>query len=402
MTLPLTEAVVCRLQRLLSSESLTGGQKHLATALAARLDRPTRVAVAGFKDSGIGALLDVILGERLASEFSAPAVDIVYGDRRRATTHDQQGAVRHVDLESESPAIAHAMARCTLELTLPELKAMQLVKLTLPDDDEGAGCLLDALGGAADISIWCTKSLDEREALLWSRLPARLKDHSFLVVSQPKQPGTTNLAKAAAAAGFTNIFPVAVQQAVLARAQGRILDQGQWNSSGAAAFLSALFSEIETNRTADLDYAEILLSQHERPKDRKTIRRTPAERSESHINPLVSDAQPSGRPEERKDAMDAALSILNRLFGEVSSRNSASEPAAEEILQKARQAAKALSDLFADTTLQMPEIDDLRSMTQDCDEILARLQTDHSEVSARDAVTALLQVKKEISEVAAA
>jgi hypothetical protein len=41
-------------------------------------------------------------------------------------------------------------------------------------------------------------------------------------------------------------------------------------------------------------------------------------------------------------------------------------------------------------------------MTQDCEDLLALLQNANSDAAARDAVTALLQVKKELSEAVAA
>lgn len=183
---------------------------NLGARLLARLDRPVHIAIIGPPDAG-----KTRLGELLAQQS--------------------------------------------------DLSECLLFELSTTSDDAD----LCTAAGRADIALWCGQTFGAADLALWSKMPDRLKDHSFLVLTkadslaaQGQLQSTLALLRDIAAEEFLQVFPVAALQGLAASGPNATNAGAALRASGAEALKQAILRQIAQARGAVRDSVLVFLDRY--------------------------------------------------------------------------------------------------------------------------------------------
>jgi hypothetical protein len=135
-----------------------------------------------------------------------------------------------------------------------------------------------------------------------------------------------------------------------------------------------------------MDLAAMMLAKYGPPKRRAEAENTPA--------PEPAPLAPMKHPE----AMTSALSILQTCVDNIG----VDPDAPQKVLAGAQQGVDALAAMMMDACAEDTRLDSLRTLVTQTEAMLAELDSADAHTAAYDAATALLQIRKEISEVALA
>jgi hypothetical protein len=259
-------------------------------------------------------------------------------------------------------------------------RSVSIKEYDLPEDDAEARENLRTLSEHCDIAILCVETFEGGIAQLWTAVPDRLRDHSYLVLVSDAQTASQRAVHLSA-----DQFQACFSLAPSTCATGSETQPEFGIARNGADIVAGLIRDIDTARSADLDYAEVLLAKF-----------APVS-SEHDIEPVTPDepqCQIVGH--SRQDAVETALALLESLCDDVDAPNI--QP--QDVLQKAAQGARALSSLLTDADPVDDQLAGLKRTAQECEVMVAQLQPEATDRAAEDALTVLLQAKKEFSEVA--
>ncbi len=393
---------------------MTDADRGRGQKLLDSLERPARIATIGRRGSGKTSLLNVLLGEKRMPDIAGPTIiELIDGDQTRFSIKNgdiSQSANSGLVTESDLP---EGCKHVVQEASLPNLKTKSLFEINLPDREIDQEHAVRWMAENTDIVIWCTQEFSDAEHSIWSKVPEALKDHSFLAVThadQLLQRGTLNQVTTRFhqrfADDFMGLYPIAAKHALSACRDGSVVDAQLWQASGGEALLQAVEQDIGSGKQADLDYAEILVARYEplpaplqdpNPTPDSSNNQSQAERSNSA--PQAKQAA-SISPMKRSEAIDTALTVLQAPVDEMlrNFENEIPEPAI--VLDHTAQAAQALATLFMDASTEDTDLNNFRNNVLECEQMVQLLQLEGTETAACDAATVLLQLKKEMSEVA--
>ena len=294
-------------------------------------------------------------------------------------------------------------------------------------EEERAGLLWAA--ERADIVLWCSQEFTPAEQWLWSALPERLKDHGYLVLTKADRlvrEGTLSDRIAdledIVAEEFHSLVPIATLQGLAALFADGGADNEALAASGATALKDALLRHVEQGRRADLDAALMFLSRFggELPTAPAPAQPPAAAHSESPtVAPVAVDAAPDPVPETPETPAETpeepasevvaeadtagddpdlpvgdAIAILTgcgRELGE--SEAAATDPV--QVLARCADSAQAAADALesAGDDRLAPRI----ATALDVADKLVLIQLEGSEEAAADAVTLLLQLRRDLA-----
>jgi hypothetical protein len=104
-------------------------------------------------------------------------------------------------------------------------------------------------------------------------------------------------------------------------------------------------------------------------------------------------------PMKRCEAVETALTLLQDC-ADAMTRDVTGMPQPAHVLAQSAQTAQALATLFMDAGAEDPKINAVREDVLESEQVIMLLQLEGTPAAAGDAVTALLQLKKEMAEVA--
>lgn len=418
MSLPDLHDTTERLQLALNDRTIPQAFRKAGQELLAHLTQPTQIAVMGLPGSGKTSLLNMILRQAVLPDLGAvPIVELIHGSAVRATYEPLTApAERRNGLASRADMPAKTF-RVIQELPLPQLKRCGLIEINMPEDAGQRADLLEWVAQKAQIAIWCSETFDDRDRLIWSVVPDRLKDHSFLALTKADRLQMKGLLadqifrfESQFADEFLCLYPVATKQAMAACASGTVTRPRLWHESGGKALSEGIAHEIATGKRADRDHADVLLTRM------GIASAPPAPRVEPAVAaPLVPPPRPEhleAAPAEqpvvpqmgRQEAIDMALSLLqgcaNEMCASTTTPKQGTAPP-ERILSHCAQTAQALATLLMDTQPDDPEIADLREDALESEQVILLLMLERNETAASDAISVLLQLKKEMAELGA-
>lgn len=396
-----SQSTIQRLEEAVGDRQLTGELLNVGKKLLSHLKKTTQVTIIGYPGVGKSSLMRMMLG----SENLPDLVGVTVFELRNGTSESVRYETDNgIGTEHQGRASQHdlpaAVFRVIQTMPLPELGEMALAEVNLTAAPEMQARAMHWAMETTDITIWCSQDFNAREQATWAQFSEELKDHSFLALTKADQlqmKGTlralTERFEADCAEEFLGLFPVATKQAIAARS-GKSIDEGRWAASGGKALFDSVLNHIDTGRKADLDYVQMLLA-HVSPKDPKETRHVSEAATTEPVAKEVSDIEPM----KRHEALDTALTILQDCADEMVS-TSAAAPQPKELLAHSAQAAQALATLLMDARSDDAQINAMREDVLESEQVIMLLQLEGTDTAARDAVSALLQLKKEMSEVA--
>jgi energy-coupling factor transporter ATP-binding protein EcfA2 len=398
---PTPDSVAPLLAAALRTPSLPGRAALAGQQLLQRLTSPIRVAILGHPGSGKSQLLNLIAGERIIpSGARLPPVEVRFGRDRRMTLVAADGRETAARPEDIGTIGQNAAALVRIEAPLPILSTLTLVEVgaAATAEEERAGVQWAA--ARSDMVIWCSQAFTPAERWLWSAMPDRLKDHGFLVLTKADdliRAGT--LADRIAelddivAEEFHSLVPVATLQGLTALCGDKGTDREALAASGAEALIAAILAHVEQGRRADLDAALLFLSRFGAggPEPAPAREAPPAVVAAPAPAAAVASQVAAQATVDAEDTVSRALDILRGAAGPLLARMDEAGHA-EDILEGCAQAAQAVAD-----TIDPAALPALHDEALEVAEMLVLLGLERSETAAADAVTLLLQLRRDLS-----
>ncbi len=338
-----------------------------------------------------------------------PTTMLRFGDRERITVTLGDRSTRTLEgldfaaLQKLSPAFVEVQA--PLE-ALAEISLLEIVTDGTPKD------LAAAIRWATprtDIAIWVTKEFAAEERAAWSNVPDGLQDHAYLVLNQidlmraDERDARIAELQALATQNFHAFFPISAQSTDLPRQKS-----GKATAGGCKSLLKSLKRHVDLASQADLDRALMFLSRYDATEktdpnagakpstDRRSqnsgkMQAAPDPASAS--TPLQVEKVAAGKSGQDGAATQAVRSAaLNRLrasaTGMLSDWSALGEASAETMLDRC---IETIEDLAG----TLPPEDQLKEPVLQASDLIVLLQLEKSDAAAENAVTALLQLKRE-------
>lgn len=410
------EASAAALQRLeltLSAGALPEEVAQRGAELLMRLKSPVNLAVIGMEGSGKSRLINMLLDDTvIPDDLSAPLVEIVRGDAP-STRYTAGGETLALQEGGKAPADC-VLAR--IERPLDALRDMSVTEVRLSGSPSNQMAAVQRALLRADIVLWVSQEFSAHEQALWSAAPETLKDHSFLVLAKADQmmmKGTLtdrlDRLEGIVAEEFYNLYPVATLQAISARRGAAGCDASKWEASGAKSLIDALRRQILTGRREDTDSALLYLNRYGVSADEARAVTPAANDAPAAAHEAASAASPSapallrgGTPmDQAPPAFAAALEYLQdhaaRMLALAAKEGAASN---DDILERCSSIANGLVDILMEEGAGEnadPGLAALRDDVVEGADMMLLFQLEKNDDAATDAVTLLIQLKREVA-----
>ena len=406
-----TDSVLEELTRVLDSDRFPNEAKLLGSRLLDRLRTPVQIVVMGKEQSGKSRLINMLLGRAIYPRIAElPTCEIVYGEEERVFVIRQDETVQQWTASPDTP-LPDDTVMVRLELPLPILNKYNLTEVTLSGSSQSQ---LDSATWAmerADVALWCTQNFDAIERSLWSPARDELKDHSFLVITKADQLLMKGLLQDriaeledVVAQDFHSLYSVATIQAISAQNETGKPDPEVWNASGGHALNEAVLKLVETGRRADTDNALLFLRRYSAVVSQVERANRPEAPSLPARQPSVpmpdNTADRVGTSRRNREIFVEALEYLQDRAEKLLAATGGDPGSADTdlILDHCLDTANQLSSLLQDFDQSDPSLAELQADLMESADMMLLLQLEQSEDSASDAITLLLQLKKEVAE----
>lgn len=387
-----------QLEQALNQDGLPPEYSDWGNQLLRRLDRPVQVLVIGQVGSGKSAVIDMMLGQSVISRHEGhPIIEVCYGPEDYTEVEFRDGQTsRQAGTLARLPASPEIVR---MRQELPDIRLLHhcFIEVTLAGSPEHNHNTLQRAARHADVILWCSQGFGPDEQALWAAVPDEKKDHSFLVLTMADRQimrGTLSdlLAKLdpITAEEFLGVYPLATVQAITAQTAGQTLNSDLWKSSGGKQLSADVLQQIELGRASDVDQAEMLVQQFAPNIAGQTWQQFPTETATSPASPTLPDT-PSN------DLLQTALTLLQGRAQQMLADTKGGADS-NEILATCMETVSEMSKTLL--TSQHPSSQEQAALNaaQDSEELMILFQLEQGEDAAVDAVTVLLQLKKEIAD----
>ncbi len=413
-------SVLERLNLALETEALPAGAREHATHLIRRLSSPVRVACLGLSKSGKSQLINMFVGHRLIpTDRVLPTLEVVWADAPHVKITQADGSV--VDAGIDQLASADLAQAAFLRIGFPSeiLKRISLLEVTPEGAMSEQRAAIDWAIRRTDIALWCSQSFGPSEKDLWSRVPDSLKDHAFLVLTKAdilgaegKLGGLIAALDGVVAEEFHSLFPVATLHALAAIRSDGTVDDAKRLASGGGGLTVEVLKHADRGRRADMDSAYLFLSRYQvRSDPRKAAEaRTPSRPSpledvdpvvEPIVQPVADAPQPTAEPAAEMPAnvtlfADGVRFLRRRGAGLVETAASLGPGNAKPLIDQCVDTVEHLVDLFSQDETDDPVTDAFIDELAEAAEIMVLMQLEDGDAPAADAVTLLLQLRRDM------
>lgn len=397
--------VVARLETVLETSDVPAPYHRWGARLLSHLRKPVQVVVTGLPGSGKTALLNMLAGQNVlggqGAEGGAGLCEIAHGSDARTLFERHDGSVSQIAGLARDAVWPQDVRRVRQELPDPELARRSLMEIGLPAHPEAQMTRLQEIVAQADIILWCTDSFTPAEQRLWSAVPDPIKDHSLLVVTMADRQmmrGVLGQTIAAldpiVAEEFLGLYPVATMQGLSALTAGDGVDGDLWASSGGSALSQCIAHQVELGRSSDVDQAQLLLDRLAARSG--MVRAGTAPAPAQPREPAQAATEPSQSPGSGAVLNEAATLLQKRAGNMLELLDGSEDMDNDALLDQCVDAVAALTGIIEGAPQDDPDAADLRMDLQDGEEMLLLFQLERGEEAALDAVTLLLQLRKEM------
>ncbi len=413
-------------------------------------DMPLRVVLLGASGAGKTAVLNLLLGQNMVPDGvdGMPSVKLEFGIEPKMLCTLPDGSKKIIGGIDFEACAGLKPAFVTVQANLPALAKISVMEVVVPDVPEQQKKAVLWACKQADVVIWCSTDFTEDEQDIWDVVPDRLKDHGFLLLTKTDQlmgqaEINTRLATLSRICGdeFLRILPISAKLALEARGTGRNINLNLFKSSGATGLISAIKGQIEEAQRAISDNAEQILARYCRDCDyqeSETVVETPSQVSEpehkespvqvdtpepeqtitsprmAEVPPVEAPAEPE-RPRtaaapklevvgssytdksanKDKVLLEEALAVLSVYERDLVASLDHPEPwDDDQALQVCEEAIAMLPGVLEDGA--SPALTDVIAGVYDAQDTLILMQHEQTETVTDDALTLLLQVRRDI------
>jgi len=395
------------LEHSLESGHMSSDARAWGETLLGRLKAPVQIVVMGKPGSGKSALINMLTGiSAIPSLDDLPVVEVAGGGSHRVVFELEDGSIMTSPGTLDNVAVPGGTVRARQELPEEALKTHNFIEINLTGGAAQRAAILEWAVERANVVLWCTEHFDVSEQQIWAGVPDDLKDHSFLVLTKADRQLMKGVLPQQIAAledmvseEFLSLYPVATIQAIAAQSSEQRENTSLWKSSGGKALRDAVMHQVETGRAADIDQASLFLSRFapdqvvdiplpDAPKQSRAV-------AVAKPDPMVTPPVDGKNVKLMDDAFKLLQSHADQMLNSLSDEES---PDADHILEQCVQAANALSDIMTRANPNDSTTEEMRDDAQESAEMMLLFQLERSEDAAADAVTLLLQLKKEVAE----
>lgn len=415
------DTVIERLEWALEANTLPRAACDYARHLLNRLSQPVRVSLLGAPGSGKSQLVNMFLGQPLVPQGAElPTTEYVWGERPQTVVTAADGSVAKVHNTDLNALSGRNVAFLRVALPVPILKRINLLEMVTDGSPEELTSGVDWVVRRTDIALWCTQTFGEGEQAIWSRVPDSLKDHAFLVLTKAdilsaKQQLSSRVSalETVVAEEFHSLFAVATLQALRAF-QNDTVDEALFHASGGGALSSEILRHAERGRRADFDSAHMFLARYQVEAVPPSASRAKAAAPSVPVAdiPERSDDNPAtaeNAPQHETVAAEAAPKIDNvalfseavgflRRRGESLSETAAAlgEGHAAGVVEHCVSAVEHLMDMFSNDDSGCKAADAFIDDLAEAQDMMVLMQIEDGDGPAADAVTLLLQLRRDM------
>lgn len=373
-----TQQVLAQLEQAIAAGGIAASYRKWAADLLGRLQKPVQVMIIGRPGVGKSGLIDALLGQPVLRGMSGtPEIHIAPGQTSRCYVeyYDGQSEWRQGLLSEQG--FDQPVARAYQELPDPTLAERNLIEIGLPETEPETQNVMKQAMDSADILIWCVRRFSQLDVKLLDVVPDRLRDHGFLVLmgadghetgAAPAELQGSELRSLAAE--FLGLYPFSFGPPEGLNEHNRRLKLH-------------LDRQIDLGRAADLDQARMILRQT-----------TPS--------PLPVSPKPNAQPlpPAKRRVEEAAADLLRTAGQELLIQLDQTDGQIESqiVLEHCRRTLDTLSEMLAEDRATGHSLD----LVEAGQEMLLLIQLEKGRTSAQDAVTLLLQLRRELSALEAA
>lgn len=258
------------LARAIASGLLSEQVQSQAETLLARLERPVRVAVIGMPGAGKSSVLHLLAGQQIVPDgVRLPTLQLVHSAKAQAVCTLPDGTKKTLETHDAATIAALAPVFVEIALPLPALAKISLLEVVAPDDPTALHRASQWAAKRADVVLWCTQEFTEPEQRIWRQMPDHIKDFGLLLLThmdvlqeERRFDGIKGAIRTAALGEFNKILPIDVPKALAARQTDGSVDKDKMRDSGGSALISSVLKQVATGKRSVTDMAEVLLLQN--------------------------------------------------------------------------------------------------------------------------------------------
>jgi len=418
-------AVLKRLERSLNAENFSAKIKQQGLHLLERLSSPVRVVVLGLSGSGKKQILNILAGQVVVPEnVDLSSFEMVWAEESGTSFTSESGDTQVQKGEFVGMPSDFEPGFTSFELTIPVLNKMSLLCASVSGLESDKKNNIDWAIQRADIVLWCSQEFSQTERDLWAGVPDEIKDHSFFVLTRVDELSSQNELTAriseledVVAEEFHSLIPVASLQAIGALETDGAPDQELLAASGGKALIDNVLRQVEQGRRADMDSVTLFLSRHnvavENTQQNTSDTSEQLDSSEKSDQTEISDQSDKitilqsatgiisgvSAPSPNKED-DFTRSVLECLRGRaIDLTRSFGHPDTEEmaaVLDHCATTANDLADICEGADCSGEEMTNLRDDILEFVELMQLIQVEEGDGPAADAVTLLLQLRRDL------
>ncbi len=316
------------LARAIASGRLPEQAQTRAEALMERIEKPIRLALLGRPGAGKSQLLNLLVGtDVIPKGVRLPTLELTYAKTARIICTLADGTKTEIAGDDLSEATELAPVFIEMRLPLPALGKISVLEVVSPDDAASIHRASQWAAKRTDVALWCSQSFDAEEQATWAQMPDLIKDHGFLMITKADTLRATgmlesvlNTAKAVAGDEFNQVLAIATKEAIAARDYGASVDKDKLRESGGMALISAVLKQVELGKQSAIDMADMLLAQHpDAIADAEPPAPAPVSPPAQAVAPEVKTAPPAPEPATPQvQELPDELAILQRVKKAVS------------------------------------------------------------------------------------
>ncbi len=409
------ETVIDRLRIALETEVLPKAARDHAAHLLKRLSSPVRVSLLGRPGSGKSELVNMFAGRRvLPKDAKLPSLELTYGPTEKITVTGTNGQNTVFDSFDFASAIKCSPAFIRAEMPLPILSRVSLLEVVTDGAEGELQSAIDWAVRRTDIALWCTQYFSNEERTLWSRVPDSLKDHAFLVLAKADELSADNALsgriselEAIVAEEFHSLFAVATLQAIKAHRKDGSVDEGVYHASGGGALSAEILRHAKRGRRADFDSAHLFLARYQirdvASPDKPAASAAKGEEAAPVATPkppeaaAVSEVPKPTQAVENVTIFQDAARLLRRRGDGLAEAIATLEPGRSgALVNQCVDAVENLVDLFSQDDSGCPAADAFIDDLMEATDMMVLMQVESGDAPAADAVTLLLQLRRDI------